>query len=152
MILSRIELVVAIGKSGIEIASSQAKCFIFGYGIGIDLTRRDLQNQAKEKSQPWDSAKAFERSAPMSAIHPGFQLKPDCKIWLDVNGEQRQMGQLGKMIWSVPEIISHLSHEFELQQGDLILTGTPAGVGPIARGDTVKGGIDGLGEIKLTIV
>jgi fumarylpyruvate hydrolase len=149
-----IELVVAIGRSGVKIAQADALGYVFGYAVGIDLTRRDLQQTAKDHRRPWDSAKGFDQSAPVGPISPASTAGhlSDASIWLSVNGEKRQTGNLQQMTWSVPEVISMLSNEFHLQAGDLILTGTPSGVGPIVAGDTIRGGIDGLEEISVKIV
>jgi fumarylpyruvate hydrolase len=149
-----IELVVAIAKGGSQIFQSAALDHVFGYGVGIDLTRRDLQFALRDKGRPWDVAKGFDNSAPCAALYPvkkvGHLNKG--KIWLKVNGELKQSGDLDEMIWSVPETISILSRFFTLQPGDLIYTGTPAGVGTIVGGDRVEGGIDGLGTIEIKIV
>jgi fumarylpyruvate hydrolase len=149
-----IELVVAIGRSGVKIAQADALSYVFGYAVGIDLTRRDLQQAAKDRRGPWDSAKGFDQSAPIGPISPASTVGhlSDSSIWLTVNGEKRQAGNLQQMTWTVPEVISMLSNEFHLQPGDLILTGTPSGVGPIVAGDTVRGGIDGLEEVTVKIV
>lgn len=148
-----IELAVAIGTSGTAIAVEDALAHVFGYAVAVDLTRRDLQQIAKNRGRPWDSAKGFDQSAPISSIIPVTTMVPDAdaSIWLTVNHKAAQSGQLSQMIWSVPEIVSHLSKEFTLLPGDLILTGTPAGVGPIVPGDTVRGGIEGLAELAFRI-
>lgn len=148
-----IELVVALDKGGEQIPVEQALEHVFGYAVGIDLTRRDLQKQAKEKGRPWDTAKGFDHSAPVSAIHGADDIGHPQKgrIWLDVNGENRQQGDLNELIWSVPESIAELSTLFRLEPGDLIFTGTPAGVGPVVAGDRLTGGIDGLDEIAIRI-
>ncbi|MFT5499876.1 MAG: fumarylpyruvate hydrolase [Woeseiaceae bacterium] len=148
-----IELVVALDKGGENIPLGQALQHVFGYAVGIDLTRRDLQKQAKEKGRPWDTAKGFDNSAPLSAIHSADDIgHPESgRIWLDVNGENRQQGDLNELIWSVAESIAELSTLFRLQPGDLIFTGTPAGVGPVVSGDQLTGGIDGLDEIVISI-
>lgn len=146
-----IELVVAIGKAGKNIAEKHAHGHIWGYAVGLDMTRRDLQSALREKGQPWELAKAFDQSAPIAPLYPVSRIghpKAGC-IWLKVNGELRQEGRIEQMIWSVTETISHLSRYFELQPGDLIFTGTPAGVGPVVAGDVLLGGIDGLGEIAV---
>ena len=147
-----IELVVAIGRSGRNVAAADALDRVFGYAAGNDLTRRDLQQAARKKGQPWDIGKAFDRSAPVGAIRPatrGHVSKG--RIWLAVNGEKRQDADVADMIWSVPEIIAELSALFELQPGDLIFTGTPAGVGPLQPGDRIEGGVDGLEVLRNTI-
>jgi fumarylpyruvate hydrolase len=149
-----IELVVAIGKGGCNIAAEQAAEHVFGLAVGLDLTRRDLQAALKEKGQPWEMAKAFDQSAPIGSIVPlpdGLLPEHAC-IWLNVNGVERQRSNIAKMIWSVPEVLMHLSAFVELAPGDLIFTGTPEGVGPLQRGDQLCGGIDGLGELATTIV
>lgn len=149
-----IELVVAIGEGGDNIDVAGAEEWIFGYAVGVDLTRRDLQAAAKKRGGPWDVAKAFERSAPISAIRPASDIGHPAagRIWLSVNGELRQDADISELIWSVPESIAELSTLFTLAPGDLIYTGTPAGVGPLVAGDTVEGGIDGVGEIRFGIV
>jgi fumarylpyruvate hydrolase len=149
-----IELVVAIGRGGHDIGPSSALDHVFGYAVGNDLTRRDLQYLAREKSQPWDVSKGFDHSAPVSAISPAREVGHFERgaIWLEVNGEARQKADLSELIWSVPEIIAELSTLFELQAGDLIFTGTPAGVGPVRPGDSLVGGIDRLETLRTTIV
>jgi len=141
-----IELVVAIGKMGARVTAEQASKMIFGYAVGNDLTRRDLQTQAREQGRPWDTAKAFDHSAPITAIAPIDQtgLLERARIWLDVNGERRQEADISELIWTVPEVISELSMLFTLMPGDLIFTGTPAGVGPVVSGDVIEGGVEGL--------
>lgn len=148
-----IELVVAIGKGGENIAVEHALEHVFGYGVGIDLTRRDLQKEAKEKGRPWDTAKGFDRSAPLSPIHRAEDIghPQNGRIWLDVNGKNRQQGDLNELIWTVPESIAELSTLFRLEPGDLVFTGTPAGVGPLVAGDRLLGGIDGIDEIAIRI-
>jgi fumarylpyruvate hydrolase len=149
-----IELVVAIGRAGGELRRDAALDHVFGYAVGNDLTRRDLQAAAKNAGLPWDVAKGFDRSAPIAAIRPvadGGHVA-EGRIWLEVNGQVRQEANLAEMIWSVPDILVELSSLFELQPGDLIFTGTPAGVGPVQRGDTLVGGIDGLETLRTTIV
>ena len=149
-----IELVVAIGRGGRSIPVAGALEHVFGYAVGLDLTRRDLQFEAREQGRPWDVAKGFDCSAPIGAIRPAAQMgHPERgSIWLEVNGEARQRANLSEMIWSVPEIVAELSTYFELRAGDLILTGTPEGVGPVQRGDSLVGGIDGLETLRITIV
>lgn len=148
-----IELVVAIGEGGANIGISQALSHVFGYAVGIDLTRRDLQAEAKDKGRPWDTAKGFDRSAPITAITPATDVKLDAsRIWLKVNGTLRQQGALADMIWSVPEIVAELSTLFELAPGDLIFTGTPAGVAAIKSNDVLEGGVDGLETLLVTLV
>jgi fumarylpyruvate hydrolase len=148
-----IELVVAIGRGGRDLRREAALDHVFGYAVGNDLTRRDLQAAAKNAGLPWDVAKGFDRSAPIAAIRPvaaGGHVA-EGRIWLEVNGQVRQEANLAEMIWSVPDILVELSSLFELQPGDLIFTGTPAGVGPVQRGDTMVGGIDGLETLRTTI-
>jgi fumarylpyruvate hydrolase len=149
-----IELVVAIGKGGHDIAAAAALEHVFGYAVGNDLTRRDLQAAAKHAGLPWDVAKGFDRSAPLTAIRSAAESGHLVagRIWLEVNGKIRQDSNLSEMIWSVPEIIAELSTLYELQPGDLIFTGTPAGVGPVHQGDRIVGGIDGLETLRTTIV
>jgi fumarylpyruvate hydrolase len=149
-----IELVVAIGTAGRDIDPGAALAHVFGYAVGNDLTRRDLQFAAREKGQPWDVSKGFDQSAPISAIRRASEMGHPSRgaIWLEVNGEQRQRADLAEMIWAVPEIVAELSTLFELRPGDLIFTGTPSGVGPVTRGDSVVGGIDGLDTLRTTIV
>jgi fumarylpyruvate hydrolase len=156
-----IELVVAIGKEGVEIDATKSLDHVFGYAVGVDLTRRDLQTVAKNSGRPWDCSKGFDRSAPIGLLHPQSDTSlsftdgdanDSSEIWLTINGEPRQAGRLGQMTWSVPEIVSILSHHFQLVPGDLILTGTPSGVGPLQVGDTVLGGVKGLSDIAFQIV
>jgi fumarylpyruvate hydrolase len=149
-----IELVVAVGRGGRDIGATRALEHVFGYAVGNDLTRRDLQHAAKNAGAPWDAAKGFDHSAPVTAIRRAAEVGHPTSgaIWLEVNGESRQRADLTEMIWSVPEILAVLSSYFELQAGDLIFTGTPAGVGPIVRGDSLVGGIDGLDTLRTTIV
>ena len=148
-----IEFVVAIGKRGSDIDVADALDYVFGYAVGIDLTRRDLQRAAKEKARPWETAKGFDQSAPISAIHRAADIghPAEGRIWLAVNGEIRQDAGLNELIWNVSESVAELSTLFELAPGDLLYTGTPAGVGPLVRGDEVTGGIDGIDEIRITI-
>jgi fumarylpyruvate hydrolase len=149
-----IELVVAIGSGGRDIPLENALAHVFGYAVGNDLTRRDLQFSAREQGRPWDVSKGFDASAPVSAIRPASEMGHLDRgaIWLEVNGETRQRANLSEMIWSVPEIVAELSTYFELRPGDLIFTGTPEGVGPVKRGDSLVGGIDGLETLRTTIV
>lgn len=144
-----IELVIAIGKGGANIALDDAAASVFGYAVGNDLTRRDLQADAKAGGRPWDMAKGFDRSAVLSPIRPAADIGhlSAARIWLSVNGATRQDGDIADMIWPVADIIAELSTYVELRPGDLIYTGTPAGVGRIAPGDLVAGGIDGIGTI-----
>jgi len=148
-----VELVVAIGEGGADIEPEQALAHVWGYGAGLDLTRRDLQAHAKKLGRPWDFAKGFDESAPCTALVPAATLGHPASgaIWLQVNGEERQRGNLNDQIWSVPEVISYLSRAVTLQPGDLIFTGTPAGVGALQPGDHVSAGIDGIAEFELRI-
>lgn len=148
-----VELVVALGRGGRDIPVEAALDCVYGYAVGIDLTRRDLQAQAKSKGQPWETAKGFDRSAPVSPIVPAARIGHPAAgaIWLSVNGEVRQKGDLAQMTWRVEEILAHLSGLFELAPGDLVFTGTPAGVGALHRGDRVRCGVDGLGELEIAI-
>ena len=149
-----IELVVAVGTGGRDIPVENALAHVFGYAVGNDLTRRDLQLEAREQRRPWDVSKGFDGSAPLAALRPAVEMGHPERgaIWLEVNGEERQRGDLSEMIWSVPEIVAELSTYFELRAGDLIFTGTPQGVGPVSRGDSLVGGIDGLETLRTTIV
>ncbi len=148
-----IELVVAIRREGLHISKARALDHVLGYAVGIDLTRRDLQQVAKDKGRPWDWGKAFDHSAPCGPLHLADSIGHPTKgrIWLAVNGEVRQDGDIAQLIWDVPEIVSIVSASMRLHAGDLIFTGTPAGVGPVQAGDAMTGGIDGLGEIAITI-
>jgi fumarylpyruvate hydrolase len=148
-----IELVVAIGREGFDVSREAALDLVFGYGVGIDLTRRDLQSEARDKGRPWDWGKAFDQSAPIAPLHRvnGGWHPAAGRIWLAVNGAVKQDADLAELIWPVPDIISILSRSLELKPGDLIMTGTPAGVGAIVAGDKVIGGIDGLGEINIKV-
>lgn len=147
------ELVVIIGTGGRDIAEADALSHVWGYAVGNDLTRRDLQLAARELGRPWDMGKAFDRSAVIGPAHPASKIGHPHKgaIRLTVNGETRQDADLSELIWSVPEIVSILSHSIALQPGDLIMTGTPAGVGPLVPGDVCTVAIEGLGEITTTI-
>ncbi|MEA3182489.1 MAG: fumarylpyruvate hydrolase [Gammaproteobacteria bacterium] len=148
-----VELVVAVGGAGRNIAAAQAFGHVFGYAVGNDLTRRDLQGASKKKGLPWDTGKAFDASAPIGAIRPASLGHIERgRIWLNVNGETRQQSDISEMIWSVSDIIAELSTLFELRAGDLIYTGTPAGVGPLKPGDRIECGIDGLESLSNTIV
>lgn len=149
-----LELVVAIGTGGSDIPLDRALAHVYGYAVGLDLTRRDQQFAARDQGRPWDVAKGFDHSAPVSAIRPAAEMGhlEQGAIWLEVNGEARQRANLSEMIWSVPEIVAELSTYYELRPGDLIFTGTPEGVGPVKRGDSLVGGIDGLETLRITIV
>ena len=145
-----VELVVALGAGGASVAVDRAKSLIFGYAVGVDLTRRDIQARAKEKGHPWDMSKGFDQSAVVSAIHPvSVAGHPDRgRIWLSVNGAIRQDGDLSAMSWKVAEVIANLSTLVTLAPGDLIFTGTPAGVGPVARGGLLEAGVAGVGTLS----
>jgi fumarylpyruvate hydrolase len=148
-----IELVVAIGQGGRDIAVAGAQAHVFGYAVGLDLTRRDLQAAAKAKGMPWDMAKGFDDSAPIGPItraDPAVPLKAG-EIWLQINGQTRQAGDLADMTWSIPEVIAELSRYVALKPGDLIFTGTPAGVNRIEPGDELHGHVAGLADLKLRI-
>jgi len=148
-----IELIVAIGKAGNAIPVDEALEHVFGYGVGIDLTRRDLQLQAREQGRPWDWGKGFDLSAPIAPLHPVEEVgHPSAgRIWLAVDGQVKQDSDISKLIWPVADIISIASGSMELKPGDLIMTGTPEGVGPVKRGEVMTGGIEGLGEIRITV-
>lgn len=148
-----IELVVAIGKDGGNIAREQAAAHVFGYGVGIDFTRRDLQEEAKAMRRPWDWSKAFDQSAACGPLARASDIgHPETgRIWLSVNGAMRQDADLGEMIWRTPDIVAFCSQSVALKAGDLIFTGTPAGVGAVVAGDKLSGGIDGIGTIEVTI-
>ncbi len=148
-----VELVVAIARGGRDISAERGLEHVFGYAIGNDFTRRDLHALAKEKGRPWEPGKAFEASAAIGALHPAAVVGHPARgaIWLTVNGAERQRGDLSDMIWNVPGILAELSTLFELAPGDLVYTGTPAGVAAIAPGDRLVAGIDGLGTLTTTI-
>ncbi|MFG1180413.1 fumarylacetoacetate hydrolase family protein [Xanthobacter versatilis] len=149
-----IELVVALKAGGEDIPLERALDCVFGYAVGLDLTRRDLQGEAKKLGRPWEVGKAFEEAAPCSALVPATTIgHPDAgRIFLKINGAVKQEGNLNQMIWKVPEMIATLSTLFRLAPGDLIFAGTPAGVGPISKGDVLEGGVEGVGELRLTVV
>jgi len=149
-----VELVVALGGGGANIPVAKANSLIYGFAVGIDLTRRDLQSEARDNGKPWDTSKAFDRSAPIGAIRPvsADGLIESARIWLSVNGKLKQDANVAEMTWKVPEIIAELSTLFEVAAGDLIYTGTPAGVGPLVRGDAIEAGIDGLDTLSTRIV
>jgi len=149
-----IELVVAIGSVAKNISEKEALNFVYGYAVGNDLTRRDLQLDAREKGRPWDTGKAFDKSAPISEIYKRSEVGDinKGKIWLSVNGKLRQEADITDLIWDVPEIIAELSSFYTLMPGDLIYTGTPAGVGPLVPGDRVEGYIEGLGKLVTDIL
>lgn len=147
-----VELVLAIGKGGVDIAEANAASHIWGYAVGVDLTRRDRQAEAKKAGAPWDVAKAFDDSAPIGAIAPAGAAPTRARIHLAVNDATKQDSDIAEMIWSVPEIIAHLSRSWALQPGDLVFTGTPSGVGPLAIGDHVQCAIEGLPPLSFSIV
>jgi fumarylpyruvate hydrolase len=148
-----IELVVAIGQRGANIAEAEAAKYIFGYAVGLDMTRRDLQMELRKQGRPWELGKAYDQSAPIGPIHPIARTGEltGGAIWLDVNGEKRQSSDLQKLIWNVSETIAYLSQYFELHPGDLIYTGTPEGVGAVRSGDVMAGSVEGLGEIRVKV-
>jgi fumarylpyruvate hydrolase len=139
-------LVVALGKGGANVPVADAPGLVFGYAVGVDLTRRDLQAAAREKKEPWEASKGFDASGPISAIKPWDGPAPAGRIWLSVNGQMRQDAVCANMIWNVPEIIAEASKLWRLAPGDLIFTGTPEGVGPLARGDKVACEVEGVGQ------
>jgi len=147
-----VELVVAIGTGGERIAVEQALEHVYGYAVGLDMTRRDIQRAAKEAGRPWDLGKGFDRSAPCSAIVPAADIGHPThgSITLTSNGETRQRADVRDLIWSVPEIVADLSRYVRLEPGDLIMTGTPAGVGPVDRGDELVGTVEGVGTVRVT--
>lgn len=149
-----IELVVTIGKGGANITVADALDHVFGYAVGFEMTRRDLQDQAKAAGTPWDAAKAFDHSAPISAIRPVSDIGHPAsgRIWLAVNGTLRQDSDLNLQIWNVQETIAHLSTLFTLVPGDILYMGTPGGAGPVKPGDVMTGGIDGVGELEIKVV
>jgi fumarylpyruvate hydrolase len=148
-----IELVVALKSGGRDIAAAAALAHVFGYAAGNDLTRRDLQNAAKARGEPWDAAKGFDRSAPIGTIRPvALGHVRAGRIWLKVNGELRQAADVSQMVFDVPQVIAALSKLYELRGGDLIFTGTPAGVAALKVGDEVEGGIEGLPLLRHTLV
>ncbi len=149
-----VELVVALGAGGTAVAVDRAKDLIFGYTVGLDLTRRDIQAKAKEKGHPWDMGKGFDQSAVAGVIQPVAQVGHPAggRIWLTVNGQTRQDGDLAAMSWKVADIIANLSTMVRLEAGDLIYTGTPAGVGPLVPGDVLEAGVDGVGTLRARIV
>ncbi len=148
-----IELVVAIARGGRNIGVDRANEHVFGYAVGIDLTRRDLQLAARDAGRPWEWGKAFDHSAPCAPIVRAAEIGHPSKgrIWLSVNGSVKQDADISQLIWSVPEVIAFVSASMALAPGDLIFTGTPAGVGPLVAGDAVTGGIDGIGDIGIRI-
>ncbi|SHH32765.1 fumarylacetoacetate hydrolase family protein [Marivita hallyeonensis] len=148
-----IELVVALGQGGSDIPLEAALDHVWGYGVGLDMTRRDLQGEAKKMGRPWEIGKAFEHSAPMTPIRPASEIghPSEGAITLKVNGALRQSGDLNQMIWKTPEMIAYLSEHFTLGAGDLIMAGTPAGVGPVERGDRLEGHIDSVGDLSVVV-
>jgi fumarylpyruvate hydrolase len=149
-----LEMVVALGAGGTDVPVERAMDLVYGYAVGLDMTRRDLQGEAKKLGRPWEVGKAFEHSAPCSTVRAAAEIGHPTRgrVWLDVNGERRQEGDLEQMIWKVPEMISILSGLFELRAGDLIYTGTPAGVGAIRRGDVLEGHVGGVGGLTVKVV
>ena len=149
-----VELVVALGSGGRDIPAEKALACVYGYAVGIDLTRRDLQARFKDKGQPWEMAKGFDQSAPVSALMPASRCGhlASAAIWLSVDGVDRQRGDVAQMTWNVGEVIAHLSTYVALAPGDLIFTGTPSGVGALVRGNRVRCGIDGVGELEIVLV
>jgi fumarylpyruvate hydrolase len=149
-----IEMVVALKKGGSDIPVGSALDHVYGYGIGLDMTRRDLQGKAKDTGRPWEVGKAFEASAPCTAIVPAAKIGHPASgaVTLDINGERRQTGDLNQMIWKVPEMISYLSGLFTLAAGDIIFAGTPSGVGPVKRGDRLVGRVEGVGTLEVRVV
>jgi fumarylpyruvate hydrolase len=149
-----VELVIALKSGGTNIALADALNHVWGYAVSLDMTRRDLQAEAKKLGRPWEIGKAFERSGPVAPLQPVSQVgHPDHgRIELKVNGELRQEGDLNQMIWKVPEMISYLSEYFELQAGDVIMSGTPSGVNAVVRGDTMEASIEGLGSLVVKVV
>jgi len=147
-----IEMVVAIGKDGADIAVDKALEHVYAYGVGLDMTRRDLQGAAKKMGRPWEMGKAFDNSAPCTPLKTAAMVGHPAKgaIWLKVNGAVKQKGDLSEMIWNVPEMIAYLSQLITLRAGDLIMSGTPAGVGPVKPGDKLEGHVDGVGDVTVT--
>jgi fumarylpyruvate hydrolase len=147
-----IELVVAIGEGGANIPESEAMAYVWGYAAGLDLTRRDVQRAAKSNGLPWEGAKVFDGAAPMTAIVPVTRAgHPEGELWLNVNGQERQRDSLDSQIWSVAEVISRISQSVALRAGDLIMTGSPAGVDGLHPGDVINAGIDGIGQLEMRV-
>lgn len=148
-----VELVVALKSGSLNIPTDKALDHVYGYSVGIDLTRRDLQQASRKKEQPWEIGKSFDHSAPCGALQPALKIGHPTKgkIWLSVNGTARQKGDLTELIWSVPEIIAKLSQQVSLGAGDIIMTGTPAGVAMLSPGDAIECGIDGVGMLRVSI-
>ena len=149
-----IELVVALKSGGKNIKAADAMVHVYGYAIALDMTRRDLQGEAKKAGRPWEVGKAFDDAAPCTAIQPASKIGHPTKgaIWLDLNGVRKQTGDLSQLIWDIPSQIEYLSSLWELKAGDLIFTGTPAGVGAVKKGDHLKGHVDGVGDLDVTVV
>lgn len=149
-----VELIVALKSGGTNISVDDALDHVWGYAVALDMTRRDLQGEAKKLGRPWEIGKAFERSAPVGPLMPASRSGhlDHGRIELKVNGAVKQEADMNQMIWKVPEMISYLSEYFELAPGDIIMSGTPSGVGPIARGDVMEAGIEGLGSLKVTVI
>ena len=149
-----IEMLVALHKGGRNIPIDKAMECVWGYGVGLDMTRRDLQGECKKMGRPWEIGKAFEQSAPCSDLVPASEIGHPVSgaIWLDVNGQRRQEGDLNQLIWKVPEMISYLSGLFELAPGDVIMSGTPAGVGAINKGDVMHGHVEGVGDVHCKVI
>ena len=148
-----VELVVALKSGGANIDAAKALDCVYGYGVGIDLTRRDMQMASRKKEQPWEIGKSFDQSAPCGALRPASEIGHPVKgkIWLSVNGTEKQKGDLSEMIWNVPEIIAKLSLQVSLGAGDISMTGTPASVAALQPGDKIEAGIDGIGTLKVSI-
>jgi fumarylpyruvate hydrolase len=148
-----IELVVAIGRGGRGIRAEDAARHIFGYAVGLDMTRRDLQTEMKKQGRPWCIGKGYDQSAPIGPITPAAEAGDiaNAAIWVQVNGSDRQRSNIGKLIWNIAETIEHLSNAWDLQPGDLIYTGTPEGVAAVVKGDTMSGGVDGLTGISVKV-
>lgn len=148
-----IELVVAIGRGGRDVAAQDALALVWGYGVGVDLTRRDLQDEAKRMSRPWDWSKGFDASAPCTPLRPVSDVghPSSGRIWLEVNAEVRQQGDLQDLIWPIADVISHVSRAVALEPGDLVFTGTPAGVGALQPGDQVRGGVAGVADFEFKV-
>jgi len=148
-----IELVVGIGTGGADIAPARALEHVWGYAVGLDMTRRDLQIQMRDKGRPWELGKAGDAGAPIAPMHRAAEVGDvtQAAIWLSVNGQERQRSQIAQLIWSVPETIAYLSRYFRLEPGDLIYTGTPAGVGPVKPGDMMEGGVTGLEPLRVRV-
>ena len=149
-----VELVMVLHKGGTNIPVEKAMDHVFGYAVGLDMTRRDLQGEAKKMGRPWEIGKAFERSGPMGPIVPAAEIGHPDKglVQLKVNGEVRQTGDLNQLIWKAPEMIAYLSEYFELAPGDVIMTGTPAGVGAVVKGDVMECHVEGVGDLTVTVV